>query len=407
MLIKDGIIVEIGDAAGRLANEELNAEECLVLPGFVNPHLHLDKALLGERINREITGHNESTSLASSVTPLAAAAAGAALVDEGLELAYKLKPNFTVSDVRERAVRVLREAVRYGTTAMRAFADVGTIGGLVPVEGLLRAREEMKDMIDLQIGAFPEEGLICDPGAEELLEEAMKMGADVVAGLPGFELTDADGRLHVDFCFDLAKRYARPLHLFIDPSEDPNSRNLEYLAVKILREGGHEGRVTVSWDALAAYNDVYATKIIALAKAAGINFVSTPPVALIFYGRVSRIQELLSAGVNIACGQDCVNDTYYPFGKPDQLEVAFFMSHVAKLKHVPDDLYTVIDMITVNAAKVLELQEYGCEVGCRADLVVLDAQSVHEALRIRSERRAVIKSGRLVAESRVETTLFG
>ena len=393
ILIEDGHIAAIGDGSAWRADQEIDAQECLVLPGFVEPHVHLDKALLGEKMRPSLNWS----------------------VEEGIEITIDFKRNYQASEVCERAVRVLKEAVRNGTTTVRSFVDVGTIGRLVPVEGLLAAREAMKSVVDVELVGIPQEGLVCDPGAADLLDEALRMGVAVVGGMPAWEYTDADAREHIDICFELADRYQRPIHMIVDPNEDPNSRSLEYLAVKTLRSEGYHGRVSASWDTLASYNDAYATKVINLIKAAGITIVHNSHVHLMAFGRtdshplrrgVTRVRELLNAGVNVAAGQDDVNDPYYPFGKPDQLEVAFFMSHMAHLGTVPGDLEIVLDMVTVNAARALGLSNYGVEVGCRADLVVIDAPSVQEALRMRSDRRAVIKSGRLVAQWQGRTELL-
>ncbi|MEX0683522.1 MAG: amidohydrolase family protein [Dehalococcoidia bacterium] len=391
ILIEDGEIARLGDASGWTAEEEAHADGRLVMPGFVDAHIHPDKAFLGERITAPRTGS----------------------IEEGLQITIDFKRKYEATEVCERASRVMREASRNGTTAMRAFADVGTAGGLVPLEGLLLAREAMSALVDVQLVALPQEGLLRDPGAAELLEEALKMGADVVGGMPGYEYTDNDTRKHIDVCFELADRYERPIHMIVDPFGDPTSRGLEYLAAKALHRGGG-GRVCASWDTLALYNDVYAAKVIELLKMADITIVSSPHISLALAGRgspqpqprgITRVRELLEAGVNIACGQDDVNDPFYPFGKPDLLEVALFMSHMAHMTLPPDDLHAVIDMVTVNGAKALGLADYGLDVGCRADLVIADASSIQEALRTRADRYAVVKAGRIVAQSRGRTEL--
>lgn len=392
ILARDGVIAGIEEGKHPAADRELDAEGRLALPGFVDSHIHLDKSLLGEKMRE-----NPSWS-----------------INEGIEITNEFKRNYDPAEVSNRAVRVMREALRNGTTTLRTFVDIGTIGRLAGLEGVFLAREAMRDLMDVQIVAFPQEGIIRDPGADSFMDEALKMGADVVGGMPGWEYTDADAHEHIDICFELAKRYDRDIHMIVDPADDPNSRSLEYLAIKTLREG-FQGRVSTSWDAIGSYNDAYAAKVIELVKSADISILCNTHVTLMFYGREApypkprggtRIQQLLAAGVNVAAGQDDVNDPYYPFGKPDLLEVAFFMSHVAYLTKVPSELDTVIDMITVNAARALGLSNYGIAEGNPANIVVVDAPSVHEALRTRADRRAVVKSGRVVFESRPSAELL-
>jgi cytosine deaminase len=243
--------------------------------------------------------------------------------------------------------------------------------------------------------------------------EAMELGCDVVGGMPWFERLDAHMQEHVDFCFDLAKRTDTDIHFLADDTDDPTSRTLEYLAVRTLEEG-YGGRVAASHcGALAAYDDNHAEKVINLVAEAGVTIVSNAHISLVLDGRndrglirrgITRVRELLDAGVNVHAAQDDVNDPYYPFGKPDQLEVAQYAAHTAQLTYVPE-LETVMDMVTVNGARTMRLEGYGVEPGCRADLVLVDATSVHEALRMIPPRRLVFYGGRLLAESRLETAL--
>jgi cytosine/creatinine deaminase len=242
----------------------------------------------------------------------------------------------------------------------------------------------------------------------------MALGCDVVGGLPWYEYTDEEARQHVDACLAIAREYDRDVHMLVDDTDDPNSRSLEYLALRTMREGFH-GRVTASHcGALAAYDDVYAAKVIGMVAEAGITISSNTHINLVCAARldreprrrgIARVKELLAAGVNVVCAQDDVNDPYYPFGKPDQLEVALFMAHTAQLT-LPDELETVFDMITANAARAVRLPDYGLVPGCQADLVVLDAPSVHEALRLQSPRLHVFKRGREVARTQVASELM-
>src|SRR5450755_2984238 len=211
---------------------------------------------------------------------------------------------------------------------MRAFADVDTIGGLTPVHGLLEVKRRFDHLLKLEVVAFPQEGIVRDPGCARLMEEAMVLGCDVVGGLPWYERSDRYVHQHVDFCFELAQRTGRDIHMLADDTDDPTSRSLEYLALRTIEEG-YEGRVTASHcGALAAYDDNHAERVIGLVRDAQISIASNTQVSLVLDGRndrglvrrgITRVRELLDAGVNVISAQDDVMDPYYPFGRPDQL----------------------------------------------------------------------------------------
>ena len=375
------------------ADNEIDGRGGLLVPGFVNVHMHLDKCMLGD-----VMRPNESQTL-----------------HEAIVITFDHKRSYTVEEILGRAGHVVESAIVHGTTALRAFADVGPIGGLVPVEALLELKRRYEGQITLEVVAFPQEGIARDPGADRLLEQAMELGADVVGGLPWYERTDAEMRDHVDFCFELAKRFDKDVHMLADDTDDPYSRSLEYLAVRA-KDEGYEGRVSASHcGALAAYDHTYAEKVIGLVREADMTIVSNSHISLVMDGRndrglirrgITRVKELLDAGVNIATAQDDVNDPYYPFGKCDQLEVAQYMAHVAHLTY-PTELERVFDMITVNAARGMRLDGYGVEPGCYADLVLIDAPSVREAMRLLPPRRCVLRRGRVVAESTAQTVRHG
>lgn len=372
------------------AEREFDGSGCLLVPGFVNCHVHLDKCMLGD-----VMRPNESQTL-----------------QEAIYITWDHKRNYTPGEIADRASPAVEAAIVNGTTAIRAFADVGPIGGTVPVAGLLELKRRFQGQIHFEIVSFPQEGIVRDPGADKLLEEAIEMGADVVGGLPWYERTDQHMWDHIDFCFQLAKRTGKDIHMLVDDTDDPSSRSLEHLALRTIEEG-YQGRVSASHcGALAAYDHNHAEKVIGMVKEAEITIVSNAQISLVMDGHndrglirrgITRVRELLDAGVNVASAQDDVNDPYYPFGRNDQLEVGQYMAHTAHLTY-PSDLETVFDMITVNAAKAMRLEGYGIEAGSRADLALVEAPSVREALRLIPPRRAVFRGGRLVAESRLETT---
>lgn len=378
-------IVKIGKIRGR-ARRVINAKGMLTSPAFIDPHIHLDKCMIGDEVRPNISG----------------------TLQEAIEIIWERKRRYTVADIVRRAGEVIRTAALNGTTRMRTHVDVDTISGLKPLKGLLEARRKFKHLMDIQIVAFPQEGILRDPGTEELLYEAMELGADLVGGMPHHERPYSKAKPHIDICFEVAKRFDADIDMHVDETDDPRSRSLEYLAEKTVAEG-YQGRVTAGHTcALAAYPDDYARKVIRKVKRADINMVTNPVTNLVIQGRgdkqpvrrgITRVKELLAAGVNVTFGQDCVNDAFYPFGRADMLEVANITAHTAHLS-APDEIRTVFRMMTYNAARTLGvLHDYGA-VGKRADLVVIDAVSVKDAIRMQPDRRWVIKGGKIIAEGR-------
>ena len=388
---KDRIARVEAKVAGK-GGREIDAAGSLVLPGLFNLHLHADKCLLGEIMRPNLSG----------------------TLPEAIEITNDFKRKYDPAEVAERASRAIEAGVKNGTTFFRLFADVGTIGGLRAARGLLLAREKFSGYCDIQVVAFPQEGIVRDPGAAELLDEAMKEGCDIVGGLPWYEYTDAEAREHIDICFDIAKRYDRDIHMLVDDTDDENSRSLEYLALKTMRENFH-GRVAASHcGAMAAYNDVYAAKIVDMVATAGVTISVNAHINLVCSARldreprrrgIARVKELLTRGANVVTSQDDVNDPYYPFGKPDPLECVSMIAHVAQLT-LPHELEQAMSMVTENAAKAARVDDYGIAPGKRADLVVVGAPSVHEAIRLQPLRRHVIKGGREVARSVVSQELL-
>ena len=374
------------------AQTEIEAKGNLVLPGLFNLHYHADKCLLGEIMRPNVSG----------------------TLPEAIEITNDFKRNYDPAEVCGRAVRSIEQAVINGTTFFRLFCDVGTIGGLRAARGLLLARDKVKKYCRVQVVAFPQEGIVRDPGAAELMEEAIGEGCDVVGGLPWYEYTDEEARQHIDICFAMAKKHDLDIHMLVDDTDDANSRSLEYLALKTMREG-FNGRVTASHcGAMAGYNDVYAAKIIDLVATAGVTISVNAHINLVCSARldrepkrrgIARVKELLTRGANVITSQDDVNDPYYPFGKPDPLECALMLAHVAQLT-LPHELEQAMDTITVNAARAARLSDYGIAPGMRADLVVVGAPSVHEALRLQPPRLHVFKDGREVARSLLSQQLL-
>src|SRR3954451_2216399 len=223
IVIEKDRIASVQPKAPDKGRREIAAAGSLVLPGLFNLHFHADKCLLGEIMRPNLSG----------------------TLPEAIEITNDFKRKYDPAEVAERTLRVLETGVKNGTTFFRLFADVGTIGGLRASPGLLRAREQFGKYADIQVVAFPQEGIVRDPGAAELMEEAIKQGCDVVGGLPWYEYSDADAREHIDICFEIAKRHDLDIHMLVDDTDDANSRSLEYLAIATMREG-YQGRVAAS-----------------------------------------------------------------------------------------------------------------------------------------------------------------
>jgi cytosine deaminase len=391
--IADGRFVSVNpNGVSSAAVLTLDAEGRMAVPGFVEPHIHLDKALISERapVNRSGT------------------------LTEAIEILWELKRNYTVDEIADRAARVLAQALENGISRLRTHVDVDPIGGTRPAEGLIRARERFGDLIDIQIVAFPQEGIVKSPGTEALMREVMRLGVDVVGGMPFNEASPQDSRRHIEIVFDIARQFDADIDMHVDETDDPAARTLEVLA-ELTIANGWQGRVTAGHTcALASYPRDYADHVIGRLRQANVNMIANPATNLMLQGRlddypkrrgVTRVKELLAAGVNVACGQDCVHDTFYPFGQNDPLEIAFLLCHASHMSQ-PAEILTVMDMVTNNGAKALRVPDFRVAVGGVADLVVLEARDARGAFATRLPRRWVIRKGRLIAETRSETRRY-
>jgi cytosine deaminase len=381
-------ITTVAEQLPGTATTEVDAMGSLVMPTYVSGHIHLDKCFLQEKMrpNKDYT------------------------FGECLELTWEHKARYTTEDILERANRAVQEGILNGTTVFRAFADVDGIGKLRGLEGLLALRERWRDVVHIEVVAFPQEGIIRDPGTSELMEEAMRLGADVVGGLPWFEMLDEEARAHIDLCFDMAKRYDKDIHMLVDDTDNPLSRSLEYLAVKTMREE-YQGRVSASHcGALAAYNEVHAHKVMDLLKQANVSISSNAHISLVVQGRydqepirrgITRAKQLWQHGVNVFSSQDDVADPFYPFGRNDQQEVVSYICHTAHMA-APSEIEAAFDFVTYNAARALRLPDYGLEPGCKATLNVLAAPTLREVLRLQQPPRWVIRDGMVLARTQLQ-----
>lgn len=352
----------------------------LVLPALIDIHLHLDLAY-----SLEIVPENKSGTLL-----------------EAIHLWSEAKRTLTAENVRERAIRAIREEAAYGVGTIRSHVDVGSTAGLRLVEGVLAAREATRDLVDIQLVAFPQDGVLRDPGAIDRMREALKMGVDLVGGIAHHERTPTDSQRQIELIFDLAQEFDRDIDCHIDETDSPASRCVEYLAAETVKRGW-QGRVTASHVcALAGYDEPHASKVIGLLAEAGVHVVTNPQVNLHLQGRfdsypkrrgLTRVRDLMARGVNVSAGQDCICDPFYPLGTGNMLDVAHTLVHADHLS-LPQQIAACVDAVTINPAKAMRRTDYGLLPGCRADLVIFPVESVQEAVRLRPRPSAIIRRGR-------------
>ena len=372
--IQNGKVVKIAEKVDGDAAQTIDASGNLVTESFVNGHLHLCKVYTLAMMDDAASGAYTGDDMGGAMT--------------AIELAAQVKENYDEKWIIENVRKAVNLAIKFGNTHIRAFADTDTKAKLEGVKALIRAREEYKGRVDIQVVAFPQDGVVRDPGAEEYIEEALKLGADVVGGIPWIEYTEADEQEHIDRMFALAKKYDKDVSMLIDDAGDATLRTLEMLAVKTIKEGW-EGRVTAQHSrAMALYPEPYYRKIEALLKRAKIGVVSDPQTGPLY----ARVKSLYKAGVRIALGQDDIADAYYPYGRNNMLEVAFLASHLMWMTS-REEMEILYDLITTNAAEALSIPNFKFAEGNPANLVVLNAKSVWEALWSHEAPLYVIREG--------------
>ena len=356
------------------ARQIIDAKGGLVTESFVNGHLHLDKVYtLGMAGEAALTAYN-GEGMGGAMTSIERAADFKSAYDE----------SWIIPNVR----KACDLAVKYGNTHIRAFADVDAKAKLTGVSALLKMREEYKDRVTLQVVAFPQDGVAREPGAKELVRQALELGADVVGGIPWIELTKEAEQDHVDSMCAFAKAYDKPISMLLDDVGDAEERTLEMLCKQSIAMGW-QGRVTAQHcRAMALYPENYFRKLVSLLKQAGVGVVSDPQTGPL----AARVKDLLAAGVPMALGQDDIQDAYYPFGENNMLQVAFLASHLLRML-TREDMDLLYDMITTGAAKVLGIENHTLAVGGNADLVVLDEEDVYHAIWYHRAPVYVIKNG--------------
>ena len=384
VLVTGGRIVDVARGIDAAARETVDAGGQLLSPPFVDAHFHLDATLSygTPRVNQSGT------------------------LFEGIALWGELKPQLTQDAIVERALAYCDWAVARGLLAIRSHVDVCD-PRLLAVEALLHVRQKVKPYLDLQLVAFPQDGVLRSSGALEQLKRALAMGIDVVGGIPHFEQTTADGAESVKLLCELAASEDRMVDMHCDETDDPLSRHIETLAVHAQRLG-LQGRVTGSHlTSMHSMDNSYVSTLIPLIAEAGVSAIANPLINITLQGRhdtypkrrgMTRVPELMAAGVDVAFGHDCVMDPWYALGSADMLEVAAMGLHVAQMTS-QEGMRACFDAVTVNAARILHLDSYGIATGNRADFVLLQARSPVEAIRLRAARLKVYRAGRLIAET--------
>jgi len=382
--IKDGKIAALEVALTAKAQKEIDASGYLVSPPFVDAHFHMDATLsLGQpRLNQSGT------------------------LLEGIALWGELKPHLTVEAIKERALRYCDLAVARGLLAIRSHVDICD-PRLLAVDALLEVRKEVAPYLDLQLVAFPQDGYFRSPEVAKLLETALDRGVDVVGGIPHFERTMDEGKKSVEVLCRIAAERGLRVDMHCDESDDPNSRHIETLAAETVRHGLQD-RVTGSHlTSMHSMDNYYVSKLLPLMAEAEMNVVSNPLINITLQGRhdtyprrrgMTRVPELMDAGVKVAFGHDCVMDPWYSLGSADMLEVASMGLHVAQLTGV-EQMKSCFRAVTEIPAAILGLEGYGLEKGCNADLVILQAADPVEALRLKANRLFVIRHGRIISSS--------
>ena len=383
LLAQGGRIAAVGPALPAPPGAQvIEAAGALLSPPFVDAHFHMDATLSHglPRVN----------------------ASGTLL--EGIALWGELKPLLTEEAIAERALQYCDWAVARGLLAIRSHVDVCD-ERLLAVRALLDVKRRVAPYLDLQLVAFPQDGVLRAPGAWAQLQRALDLGVDVVGGIPHFERTMADGAESVKRLCELAAARGLPVDMHCDESDDPLSRHIETLAFHTQRLG-LQGRVTGSHlTSMHSMDNYYVSKLIPLIQEAGVHAVANPLINITLQGRhdtyprrrgMTRVPELMAAGVNVGFGHDCVMDPWYALGSADMLEVAAMGLHVAQMTSVQGQRQC-FDAVTVNSARILGLQGYGLEPGCRADFVLLQAGSPEEAIRLRAQRLLVVRGGAVLS----------
>jgi cytosine deaminase len=389
ILIRDGRIHALGSGLDGGAAEVLDVAGRLVLPGFVETHIHPDKAFIADRTEGLRAGGPTAQTLVA-----------------------ELKKQFTVDDIYQRARRVMELAVRHGCTTMRAHVEIDAFVELRGVEALRRLQRDLAPVLDLELIAFAQEGIFNDGVTKDLLREGVKLGLRWLGGCP---YMDQDQRGHIDWFFETAQALGVPLDFHADSAEDPALLTADYIAEQTIKRG-MQGRVTVGHLCmLDVLEPAHRAQVVAKLREARIHVISLPATELHVKARtdtrrtwrgVARLGELRDAGLNVAVSTNNIVNPFTPYGHPDLLRQALVTAMACHLGNL-DQMAWLLEFVTTNAARAIGLEGYGLAEGCRADLVVLDARDPAQAITEQAEKLYVIKAGRVAAKNRRTTELLG
>lgn len=382
---KDGVIISIERGINANAKKTIDALGHLVSPPFVDPHFHMDATLSLGTPRMNVSG----------------------TLLEGISLWSELKPIQNVEQIIDRALRYCDLAVSMGIGAIRSHVDICD-NSLKGVEALLEVQRKVAPYIELQLVAFPQDGIFRDPNAKVNLINALDMGVNVVGGIPHFERTMQDGADSVKFLCEIAAERGLMVDMHCDESDDPQSRHIETLAFETSRLGLH-GRVAGSHlTSMHSMDNYYVSKLIPLMAEAEIHAIPNPLINIMLQGRhdsypkrrgQTRVPELKNAGINVGFGSDCVMDPWYSLGKADMLDVAHMGLHVGQLSSRLD-MEWCFDAVTLNSANIMGLEGYGLKRGCKADMVILQANDKIDAIRLRANRLFVIRAGKVISTTK-------
>ncbi len=386
--VTDGRIAALAEKIGGEAVNEIDAQGMLVSESFVNAHLHLCKVYTLQMMDEAALKNYHGADMGKAMT--------------AIELAARVKEQYDETWILPNVRKALAQAAVYGCTHIRAFADVDTKSRLEGIKALIRARDEFKGVVDVQVVAFAQDGILREPGAADWMHQAMMMGADIVGGIPWIEYTEADILEHVRVIFDLAVEFDKGVSMLVDDAGDAGLRSLEAMAVETIRRGWHGRSLAHHARAMSLYPTPYFQKVCALLNKAQMGVVSDPHTGPLH----ARVRELLANGNLVCLGQDDISDAYYPFGRNNMLEVAFLCSHLLWFTSI-QDIHTLYDMVTINAARCIGLKDFQIKVGAPANLVVLSQPNVIEALRFHEAPLYTISHGKLVDAEKYRALAFG
>jgi len=387
MVVEDGKIIQIGTKLPK-CEEEIDLHGKLVLPPYVDPHLHLDYVYTLSELGQE--------------------GAGSGTLFEAIELWPKFKETLTVESVKRLALKGIKDEVSQGVQHIRTHIDV-TDPNFTALKAMLEMKEELKDIVEIQIVSFPQQGMYMYKGGVELVEEALKMGADVVGGIPHYEPAREFGEKSVHDIVRLGLKYDKMIDVHCDETDDTHSRFVELLNALVLMED-YGSRTTASHTcSFGSADNSYAYRMLDLFKKSKMNFISCPTENAYLQGRqdtypkrrgLTRVKEFIESGINVAFAQDSINDPWYPMGNGNMMNILDNGIHLAQIMS-PEEIETDFDLITYNGARCLNIQDnYGLEVGKPASFIVLNESTVYEAIRKRVDVLASVRNGNFLFRRR-------